>query len=129
MTTFAPSWAKQSANSRPMPRPEPVTIATRPSSSPTGSARDRGGGRARDRLDAVLVGDLELDVDEMLAVLLALAGDDSGTGEHVARPHLLGEPYLEAPNRLGPEPVLHHAGGETHREHAVPEHRRVADLA
>src|SRR4029434_6823595 len=31
-TTFAPSLAKRSASSRPMPRPAPVTIATLPSS-------------------------------------------------------------------------------------------------
>ena len=34
ITTLAPSRAMQSANSRPMPRPEPVTTATRPSRIP-----------------------------------------------------------------------------------------------
>src|SRR5438105_4670982 len=33
-TTFAPSWANSSACSRPMPRPAPVMMATRPSSAP-----------------------------------------------------------------------------------------------
>src|SRR5262245_60395252 len=35
-TTFAPCAASSSASPRPMPRPAPVTIATFPSSSPTG---------------------------------------------------------------------------------------------
>src|SRR5579884_270678 len=33
-TTLAPSWAKRSACSRPMPRPAPVMMATLPSSAP-----------------------------------------------------------------------------------------------
>src|SRR4051794_434256 len=34
MTTLAPSWANSRACSRPIPRPEPVIMATRPSSAP-----------------------------------------------------------------------------------------------
>ena len=78
--------------------------------------------------DAVLVRDREVDVDEVLAVLLALAGDDRGAREHVAGPHLLREAHLQPADRLGAEPVLDDPGREAHREHAVAEHRRVPDL-
>ena len=64
----------------------------------------------------------------MLAALVALGGDHGRAREHVARPHLLGEPHLQPAHRLGPEPVLHHPGRESHREHPVAEHRGVPDL-
>ena len=111
-----------------MPRPDPVTIATRPSSSPIGQLPTAAVAAPVIGLIAVLVRDREVEVDELLAALFALAGDDGRAREHVARPHLLGEAHLEPADRLGPEPVLHDPGREAHREHAVAEHRRVADL-
>ena len=103
---LAPSRPKQSANSRPIPRPEPGDDRDAPVEQSHRSASDGRGRRARDRLVAVLVGDGEVQIDEVLAALFALAGDDGGAREHVAGPHLLGETNLEPADRLGTEPVL-----------------------
>ena len=68
-TMFAPSRAMHSANSRPMPRPDPVTTATRPSRipmvvAPLLRARYRGrGGRAGQLHLAVLVRRRQLELD------------------------------------------------------------------
>src|SRR3954465_9452839 len=74
-TTLAPSLAIDSANSRPMPRPDPVMTATRPSSIPIAGTSGDGGRGAGEPLDAVLVRGGELEVDELLAAVLALAHD------------------------------------------------------
>src|SRR6478736_4743789 len=91
MTRFAPSRAIESANSRPMPRPEPVTTATRPSKMPICPLRvflllvsdvrlrcDQCGRAPAELLLAVGVGRLQLEVHEVIPALLALAGDDRG---------------------------------------------------
>src|SRR5262245_41861145 len=86
-TILAPSLAIDSANSRPMPRPDPVMTATRPSSIPIAWVASGGGGRgAGEHLDAVLVGGDELEVDELLAALFALAHDLGAEREGVTRP-------------------------------------------
>src|SRR4249920_2629153 len=85
ITTLAPSRAMHRANSRPMPRPEPVTIATRPSRIPIRllcSLRfDGRGGRAGQLLLAVLVPSPELEVDQPAAGGLGQPGDPRREGE------------------------------------------------
>jgi hypothetical protein len=64
----------------------------------------------------------------MLAGDFPFGGHDRGAGQDVSGPDLFREADLEPADRLRSEPVLHDPGREPHRKHAVPEHRRIADL-
>src|SRR3954466_1486929 len=128
-TMLAPSRAMHSANSRPMPRPDPVTTATRPSripmgllsssfrlsllrrATPEGAAGlllERRGGRAGELDLTVAVRRRQLEVDRAtVAGAGRLAtGPPRGEGQGLPRPHLLGEPHVELSDRFGPQPVL-----------------------
>src|SRR4051794_37218887 len=120
-TMLAPSRAMHSANSRPMPRPDPVTTATRPSRIPMGllsssfrrrvlAARRRAAGLLLERRGGgagqlhltVLVRRRQLEVDRSAVARgdRLPPGHAGGERQRLARPHLLGEPDVELPDRL-----------------------------
>src|SRR5262245_52502769 len=88
-----------------------------------GSARQCDGRSAHDRAGARLGLAGELDVDEFPARLLALPGDLAGAGDAVLRPGDRPELHVEGLDRAGSGPVDHDVREQTHREHAVREHR------
>src|SRR4051812_48042070 len=119
-TTFAPSRAKSSACSRPMPRPAPVMTVTRPSSAPMSDLLD---------LRQAVLDDHRSGVGARLVRVRAAAGvPDPG------RDRLLGQARLREPDRqaLQARRVLrarvldHRPRGEGHRAQPVDDDPRQA---
>ena len=94
-----------------------------------GAQRTEGPRRRAGDLDlAALVGQLDVEIDEVVAVVLALAGDDDLRGQLLAGPGLLREPDLEVAQVADADPVGDRPAEQSHREHAVAEHARQAGL-
>src|SRR2546423_6201026 len=120
-TTLAPSWANKSACSRPMPRPAPVMMATRPSSAPMGDPPDNDSGKvARTLLGVQVHGRTPLHLTARRRV----------GGEHllVGRPEHVGHGQ---PGLLhGGRGLLHaHAADVRHRHQVGPLRHRHLDVA
>ena len=111
-----------------------VTVVRRPGVpfpySANGRARSprwQSGDSGTGHLDlTALVGELDLEIDEVLVVVLALAGDGDLRGERLAGPRLLREPDLEVAQVADADPVGDRPTEQPHREHAVTEHARQA---
>src|SRR6185312_10937520 len=78
-------------------------------------------GVALQRVLAVLVGALDLEVDQLLAVLLALAGDLARERDHVSHPGDRREARAEPANAVAWRVAGHQPAEEAHRQHAVGE--------
>src|SRR5205085_11357854 len=88
-------------------------------------ARREGGDGAAGDLDfATLVGERHVEVDEVLALFLALAGHGDLRGELLARPGLLREAHLEVAQVADTDVIGDRTPEQSHGEHAVPEHAR-----
>src|SRR3954451_16165505 len=92
----------------------------------TSAGREGGDGGAGDLHFAGLVRQGDVEVDEALAVFLALAGDGDLRGQLLTGPRLLREPHLEVAQVADAHPVGDRAAEQSHREHAVTEHARKA---
>src|SRR5471030_3038161 len=86
------------------------------------------GGMSLQRVLAALVGAFHFEVDQLLAVRLALARDLAAHGDYVADPGYRGETRAEAANLLLRHPRGDEAAEEGHRQHAVREHVLETEL-
>src|SRR5579884_444151 len=137
-TTFAPSEANSFAAAAPMPRPEPVKIATLLSSMPIGispvssfrvlaACGQRGHEGAGGLHVAVLVCRLKLARDALLAVGLVLLGDGAGAGNHVVEVRHALEAHAELAQGRRADVIPQKLAQEAHNQHAVRDDAARAD--
>src|SRR2546426_499953 len=141
-TTRAPSAASFSAIERPIPRPEPVTSATFPSSCVMlGEFRgcsDRRFWRVRSERDqcvtedlglAVLVGAADFDAQQLCAALFELLDHLAAAGDDMSQMGDAEETRVELAQVRLRRPLRDEAAQPGHYEHAMREHIRHAGPA